>query len=79
VKLACLVTNKYAIEELLGRGVMLLPQRVICHGCNFVLYEGGELKPPDEVIQQHEGKCPKCARKLSLLPLEVEVKPKAKI
>jgi len=52
-----------------------MPQRVICHGCNNVLYEGKELKPPDEIIAIHGGKCPKCDRKLSLLPIDVEVKP----
>jgi phage FluMu protein Com len=52
-----------------------LPQRVTCQGCNHVLYEGAELKPPDEIIHQYEGKCPKCDRKLSLLPVNVEVKP----
>jgi RNase P subunit RPR2 len=52
-----------------------MPQRVICHGCNHILYEGAELKPPDEIIRQYEGKCPKCGKKLSILPLEVDVKP----
>jgi len=52
-----------------------MPQRVVCHGCSHVLYEGIELKPPDEIIQQYSGKCPNCSRKLSLLPLEVEVIP----
>ncbi len=52
-----------------------MPQRVICHGCNYVLYEGSELKPPDEIIAQNNGKCPQCDRKLSLLPMDVEVKP----
>jgi RNase P subunit RPR2 len=52
-----------------------MPQRVICHGCSHVLYEGLELRPPDEIIQQYNGVCPKCGRKLSLLPMEVEVKP----
>jgi len=51
-----------------------MPQRVVCHGCRYVLYEGAELRPPDEIIQQSGGKCPKCARKLSLLPLDVAVK-----
>jgi hypothetical protein len=55
-----------------------MPQRVICHECKHILYEGSELKPPDEVIQQHGGKCPKCSRKLSLMPLDVEVKPLSK-
>jgi len=52
-----------------------LPQRVVCHGCAHVLYEGSELKPPDEIISENGGKCPKCSRKLSLLPIDVEVKP----
>ena len=52
-----------------------MPQRVICHGCSHILYEGNELKPPDEVIALNGGKCPKCNRKLSLLPIDVEVKP----
>ncbi|MCL2475767.1 hypothetical protein [Candidatus Bathycorpusculum sp.] len=52
-----------------------MPQRVVCHGCNYILYEGTELKPPDEIIQQNSGKCPQCSRKLSLLPIEVEIIP----
>jgi len=52
-----------------------MPQRVVCHGCNHVLYEGTELKPPDEILHQYEGICPKCGKKLSLLPIDVEVKP----
>ena len=53
----------------------LMPQRVVCHGCGHILYEGPDLRPPDEILQQHGGNCPKCARKLSLLPIDVEVKP----
>jgi hypothetical protein len=53
----------------------VLPQRVICQGCKHILYEGAGLKPPDEIIHMYEGKCPKCAKKLSLLPTDVEVKP----
>ncbi|MGB9756707.1 MAG: hypothetical protein ACPLVJ_02875 [Candidatus Bathyarchaeales archaeon] len=52
-----------------------LPQRVVCQGCGYVLYEGAELKPPDEILHQHGGKCPKCGKKLSLIPINVEVKP----
>jgi DNA-directed RNA polymerase subunit RPC12/RpoP len=51
-----------------------MPQRVICLQCKRVLYEGGELKPPEEIIQSLNGKCPKCGRKLSLIPTTVEVK-----
>ncbi len=53
----------------------MMPQRVVCHECGFVLYEGVELKPPDEIVQSHDGKCPKCGKKLSFVPKDVEVKP----
>jgi len=52
-----------------------MPQEAICEGCGAVLYKGIDLKPPDEIIQRLEGKCPKCGRKLSFLPIKVEVKP----
>jgi hypothetical protein len=52
-----------------------MPQRVTCQGCGHVLYDGAELKPPDEILQRYDGKCPKCSKKLSLLPIDVEVKP----
>ncbi|MFQ6080176.1 MAG: hypothetical protein ACE5OW_00710 [Candidatus Bathyarchaeia archaeon] len=52
-----------------------MPQRVICQGCGTVLYERIELVPPDEVILRYDGKCPKCGKKLSLTPINVEVKP----
>jgi hypothetical protein len=71
-----LATNKYVVDVTsVTTRVGCMPQRVICHGCNHVLYEGPELRPPDEILQQYEGKCPKCGKKLSLLPIDVEVKP----
>jgi hypothetical protein len=51
-----------------------MPQQVICEKCGFVLYEGMELKPPDEIIQTHDGKCPKCDKKISFVPIKVEVR-----
>jgi hypothetical protein len=51
-----------------------MPEKVVCQECNCVLYEGDELKPPDEIIQKHDGKCPNCGRKLSLIPQNVEVR-----
>jgi hypothetical protein len=53
----------------------MMPQRVKCKGCNHLLYEGAELKPPDEILSQYNGQCPNCKKKLSLLPSDVEVKP----
>jgi predicted RNA-binding Zn-ribbon protein involved in translation (DUF1610 family) len=52
-----------------------LPQRVICQQCGYVLYDGAELRPPDEILHEHDGKCPKCGKKLALIPINVEVKP----
>jgi len=52
-----------------------MPQKVSCQECGYILYEGPELKTPDEIIQKHDGKCPKCGKKLSTVPLDVEVKP----
>jgi len=50
-----------------------LPQKVICEKCGFVLYEGTELKPPDEIIQTNDGKCPNCCKKISFIPKKVDV------
>jgi transcription initiation factor IIE alpha subunit len=52
-----------------------MPQKVVCEKCGEILYEGGELKPPDVIIQMHNGKCPKCGRRLSYSPINTEVKP----
>ena len=50
-----------------------LPQKVNCHQCGYVLYQGEELRSPEEILQVHEGKCPKCGTKLSLSPMNVDV------
>jgi rubredoxin len=52
-----------------------VPQRVVCQGCGHILHQGAELKPPDEVLHQHDWKCPKCGKKLALIPIDVDVKP----
>lgn len=52
-----------------------MPQRVVCYNCGFVLYEGDELKPPYEIVEIYDGKCPNCAKKLSYLPKKVEIEP----
>ena len=43
-----------------------MPQKIVCGGCSEILYKGKgvELKPPDELIVQLNGKCPKCGKKL---------------
>jgi hypothetical protein len=51
-----------------------MPLEVVCNGCGEILFKGLELRPPDEIIQIHDGKCPKCGRKLSFTPIRVEVK-----
>lgn len=52
-----------------------MPLRVTCQDCGAVLYEGAELKPPYEIIEILDGKCPNCAKKLAHIPLQVEIKP----
>ena len=50
-----------------------LPQKVNCHHCGHVLYQGEDLKSPEEILQTNEGACPKCGTKLSLAPQNVDV------
>jgi len=52
-----------------------LPEKVFCSRCGTVLYEHEELRPPDEIIQIYNGKCPNCGKKLSLIPRNVEIIP----
>ena len=33
------------------------------------------MKSPDEIIQQHDGRCPSCGKKLAFIPENVDVKP----
>ncbi|MCZ2855845.1 MAG: hypothetical protein O2U62_01995 [Candidatus Bathyarchaeota archaeon] len=51
-----------------------MPQRIRCAKCRGILYEDKELKSPYEIIETYSGRCPKCNRKLSSIPTNVEVK-----
>jgi len=54
----------------------MVPIRIICHKCGAILFESiEEIRSPDEIIQSHDGKCPTCRRKLSYIPINVEVTP----
>jgi len=52
-----------------------VPQRVVCERCGAVLYEGVDLRPPDEIVQEYDGKCPKCGKKLSYSSQKIEIRP----
>ena len=52
-----------------------MPQTVTCSQCGTILHKGLELKPADEIMQQIGGLCPKCGRKLSFNPGNVEISP----
>ena len=52
-----------------------MPQRVICYGCNHLLYEGTDFSNLTELVQSYGCVCPKCGRNLSFLPLNIDVKP----
>lgn len=69
------IRKKTSIHKYCAEGYGDLPQKVVCHKCGTILYEGVDLKTPDEIIQIHDGKCPKCGKKLYLIPRDVEVKP----
>ncbi len=51
-----------------------MPQRVLCHKCGFLLYEGAELLSPFQIIEHHGGRCPKCDKKLAAEPIEISVR-----
>jgi len=50
-----------------------MPQKIICGSCNEVLYEGNDLKLPEELVQQFKGTCPKCGKRLSFDPRNIEI------
>jgi ribosomal protein S27AE len=57
--------------------VITVPQRIICSNCGFLLYSGFELKPPEEIIQQKNGVCPNCGKKLNFEPENMKIIPKS--
>ena len=54
--------------------MIAVPQRIMCEGCGAVLYEGDEIKSPFEIIETCSGRCVKCHRKLSSIPVRVDIK-----
>lgn len=73
-----LATDKYVASIyfiLCQMECSLVPQRVVCRECGYILYEDVDLKTPDEILSQYNGKCPQCGKKLALIPLDVNVKP----
>lgn len=51
-----------------------MPQKITCGSCGEVLYDEKDLKPPEEVIQQLKGVCPRCGKKLSFDPAKVDIR-----
>jgi len=51
-----------------------VPQLVLCEKCGATLYKGMDIKAPNEITQQYDGRCPKCGKRLSFIPKKVEVK-----
>jgi len=50
-----------------------MPQKIICNNCKKILYEEPELKFPQEVIQELNGSCPHCGKKLMFSSERVEI------
>ena len=56
-----LATDKYVASIyfiLCQMECSLVPQRVVCRECGYILYEVVDLKTPDEILSQYNGKCP---------------------
>ncbi|MFQ6086753.1 MAG: hypothetical protein ACE5OV_01905 [Candidatus Bathyarchaeia archaeon] len=51
-----------------------MPQRIHCKKCGAILYEDMELKPPHEIVQRYDGRCPNCGRRLSYIPIKIKVR-----
>jgi len=56
------------------KGCEALPQLVICGKCGTTLYEGVDIKAPNEIILEYDARCPKCGKKLSFVPEKVEIR-----
>ncbi len=50
-----------------------MPERIICHRCSFILYEGDEPLPPEEIVKRFGGRCPRCLAELSYAPITIEI------
>lgn len=55
-------------------GEVPMPQKIICDGCGEVLFSNLKLIPPEELIQELNGKCPHCGKKLVFNPDKVEIR-----
>jgi RNase P subunit RPR2 len=51
-----------------------MPQKTICRKCGMVLYEGYELRAPEETIRQLNGVCPRCGNRLLFNPDDILLK-----
>ena len=58
-----------------GKREKRMPQKILCTGCNTILYDGFELESPLEIIQRNNGVCPKCGRKLGFDPDAIKIIP----
>ncbi|MEM2454631.1 MAG: hypothetical protein QXL85_04450 [Candidatus Bathyarchaeia archaeon] len=52
-----------------------MPQKVLCSKCGEILYQGYDIKSPEEIYEAYNGRCPKCGKKLLLVPQKIEIQP----
>jgi hypothetical protein len=52
-----------------------MPMKVLYEKCGFLLYAGLDVKPPYEIVQEYNGRCPNCAKRLHHKPKNIEIKP----
>jgi ribosomal protein S27AE len=60
-------------QRQIKKGGAVLAQRILCGKCGQILYEGTELRPPYEIVETYNGKCPKCRKNLASIPITVTV------
>jgi len=52
-----------------------MPMKVLCEKCGFLLYTGVDVKAPYDIVIEHDGRCPNCAKRLRHTPQNIEIKP----
>lgn len=52
-----------------------MPQKIVCSGCGYLLYEGDILKSPQDIIKKYGGRCPSCNKELRFSSSAIEVTP----
>jgi len=53
----------------------IMPLKVVCSECSYILCEGDYLKSPSEIMKKYEGSCPKCGSPLDPSAYNINIFP----